>query len=168
MGTGQMSQVGCEEPRNPLAGGHAYHSAGVIPEGQPAALDGGGGVGHALRHRQQMLAPLRQAVAVRRALENARAQALLELTQVADHRGLAHSERASGSPQAAGLGDGEKHAKVIPAHGASLATSTGSTCFESGAGRSTLGGFRPRRPGGALVVQGGRATWMTPSIWPST
>jgi len=76
----QVSQVRREEARNPLAGGHAHHAAGVIPEGHPATVDGGSGVGHALRHRQQVLAPLRQAMTIRSALEEARAQALLELT----------------------------------------------------------------------------------------
>src|SRR2546428_205790 len=76
----QVSQVRREEARNPLAGGHAHHAAGVIPEGHPATVDGGGGVGHALRHRQQVLAPLRQPMTIRGALEQARAQALLELT----------------------------------------------------------------------------------------
>ena len=106
----QISQVRREETRNPLAGGQAHHAAGVIPEGHPATVDGGGGVGHALCHRQQVLAPLRQAMTLRGALEEARAQALLELTQVSDDGRLAEAERPRGPPQAAGLGDGEKDA----------------------------------------------------------
>ncbi len=130
----KISQVRREETRNPLAGGQAHHAAGVIPEGHPATVDGGGGVGHALCHRQQVLAPLRQPMTIRRALEEARGQALLELTQVPDDCRLAEAERPRGPPQAAGLSDGEKDAQVVPLHAVSLATSTGWTCFESGAG----------------------------------
>jgi len=53
---------------------------------------------------------------IRCALEQSRSQALLELAQVADDRGLAEAEHTGSSPQAAGLGDGEKDPEIVPLH----------------------------------------------------
>ena len=71
---------------------------------------------------------------IRRALEQARAQALLELTEVPDDCRLAEAERTRGPSQAAGLGNGEKDVQIVLLHAVSLTTSTGWTCSESGVG----------------------------------
>src|SRR5918993_473257 len=63
------------------------------------------------------------AVAVGRALEQAGADAALELAQVASDRGLPEAQRAGRAAQAARLRDREKHPQVVPLHAASLASS---------------------------------------------
>jgi hypothetical protein len=92
---------------------------------------------------------------IRCALEQSSSQALLELAQVADDRGLAEAEHTGGPPQAAGLGDGEKDPEIVPLHRARLATSKGRPRSECGAGRSASGGFRDQVRDGALGEQGG-------------
>src|SRR5207249_12219863 len=59
-------------------------------------------------------------MAIGRPLEESRAQALLELTQAADHRGLPEAERPSGPSEAAGLGDGENDSQVVSLHARQL------------------------------------------------
>ena len=100
-----------------------YNCMNVVTEreGHASAVDRRGGIGHALGHRQEVLAPPGQAMAVRPALEQARAEVPLELTQVSDERRLAQAERARGPPQAARLSHREKDTQVVPLHGASLA-----------------------------------------------
>ena len=155
-----------EKARRPFPGGDTHDATAVVAEGHPPAIDGGGRFGHVLCHRHEVLAALRQPMTVRGALEEARAQALLELPQVADDGGLAETEHPRGAAQAAGLGDGEEDAKIVPLHGARLATSTASTCSESGAGRSAPGGFRGRARDGGLTGKEDTQC-ATTSIWPT-
>ena len=151
----QAPQARGEEARRPFARGDPHDATAVVAEGHPPAIDGRGRFGHALRHRHEVLAPLRQPMTIRGALEQPCAQALLELTEMADHRGLAEAEHASGPSQAPGLGDGEKHPEIVPLHGARLATSKGRTRSECGAGRSASGGFRAGAGDGGVPDQGG-------------
>src|SRR6185369_8821000 len=137
----QAPQTRREKARRPFPGGDAHDAGSVVTEGHPPPIDGRRRLGHALRHRHEVLAALRQPMTVRRALEQARAETLLELAQVTDDRRLAVAEHARGPPQAAGLRDREKDAEIVPLHGARLATSPGPTRSESGAGRSAAGGF---------------------------
>jgi len=157
MGIAQARQPRREEARRPFSRGHPYDAAPVVAEGHPPAVDRGRRVGHALSHRHEVLATLREPMTIRGALEQSGAQALLELAQVADHRGLAEAEHTSGAPQAAGLGDGEKDSEIVPLHRARLATSKGRTRSECGAGWSASGGFRGRARDGGLAFQEGHA-----------
>jgi hypothetical protein len=120
--SGQAGQSGGEKPRGPLAGRHAHDPIALIAEGRAPAVDGGGGLGHALGHRQQILSPPSQPMASGSALEEAHAERLFELAQAPDDRGLAEVQRAGGAPQAAGLGHGEKDAQIVPLHADRLAT----------------------------------------------
>jgi len=65
-----------------------------------------------------VLTALGQPMPVRRALEQADAETLLELAQVTDHGRLTVAEHPRGPAKAAGLCDREKDAKIVPLHGA--------------------------------------------------
>ena len=118
----QRAEPWREEAGHPFARRQADHAAPVVAEGHAPAVDRGDRIGHALGHRQEVLAPPGQAMAVRPALEQARAEVTLEFAQVTDERGLAEPEHTRGPPQAAGLSHREKDPQIVPLHRASLAT----------------------------------------------
>ena len=109
-----------QEPRRPLIRHDPHGRAPVVTERGAAAIDRARGLRHTLRERHQLLAVAREAMTVRSALEQAPAEALLELPQVTRDGRLADAQRVRGTPQAAGLGDGEEDAQIVPLHGTSL------------------------------------------------
>src|SRR6266542_4406028 len=118
---GQRRQTRREESRGPFARHDADRAPDVAAESGAAPIDCRRGLRHALRHRQELLAFARQAMPIRRALEQPGAHAQLELVEVPSDGRLSESQRTRRLAQAAALGDGEENPQIIPLHAPSLA-----------------------------------------------
>ena len=143
MRPGELGEVRREEPRGPFPGRDAHDAGGLVTKRRAAAVDGGDRLRHALGHREQIMAPASQPVPVGRALEEARAERLLELTQAADDGGLAQTQDPGGPPQTARLGHGQEHPHVIPLHRRTLAALRLGEALRIRSGRSTAGRGAP-------------------------
>jgi hypothetical protein len=118
---GQRRPPRREESRGPFARHDAGCAPDVAAEGGASPIDCRRGGRHALRQRQELLAFARQAMPIRRALEQPGAHGPLELVEVPPDGRLSESQRARRLAQAAGLGDGEEDPQVVPLHAPSLA-----------------------------------------------
>ena len=148
----QGGEAGREESRAPLSARHANDAVGAVGQRRTPAIDGRRRVGHALRERQQGLSRGREPVAVLRALEQPRADALLETLHVTHDRRLTELEHARGAAEATGLGERPRNTRRS-SH--CMRGSVIQARFESGAGCSALDDCR-RPPNGGALVAGGR------------
>ena len=121
MRVGHCRQTRREEPRGPFARLDADRAPDVAAQGGPAPIDRRRRVRHALRHGQELLAFARQAMPIRRALEQPGAHAQLELVEGPPDGRLAESQRTRRLTQATRLGDGEEDPQIVPLHAPSLA-----------------------------------------------
>ena len=110
----QPRQMARDQHRHRLAGRQAHHAAHRVAEPRAAAIDGERGLLHRLGVGQQLLAGRCRHEAVGQALEQARADLLLQRLHAARHGGMADAQRLGRRGERALAGERQENPEIVP------------------------------------------------------